>query len=259
MLYTIEGRVLFRTDDGALWVKDREDEKIILTPIVSRLLHLFFQEQGKILTREKILTYIWENYGLEPSNNSLNQYVSKIRKVMVELGLPNDAISTLPRLGFTLSNELVLVAEDVTYTELHDTPDIRTDSFVQKRIVPFRRLAAVIFLAIFIIIPFLIEAITDKVHHQQMVISPVLLGQTGSCTIYSLMMGRNDIHPKMLSLVQHYIKENSITCGKDNVVYFSSSNSMLNLQGGRLLLTTCKKNNDELVSCIDNSYYTWVE
>lgn len=260
MLYTIEGRVFFRTDDGALWAQDREDDKIYLTPIVSRLLHLFFQEQGKVLTREKILNSIWENYGLEPSNNSLNQYVSKIRKTMADLGLPDDTICTLPKVGFTFSNEIVLVAENVTYTSLNDVPDNRTVPLVEKRVFTFRRLIAVIFLPIFIAIPFLTESITDTIHHRQMAISPVLLGKVGSCTVYSLMMGRNGLHPKTPALVQHYINENSITCGKDSVVYISASNSALNLQGGRLLLTTCKKdNNEELVSCLDYPYFTWAE
>lgn len=250
---------MFRTDDGALWVKDKEDEKIILTPIVARLLALFFQEQGKILTREKILNKIWENYGLEPSNNTLNQYVSKIRKILIELGLPEDTICTIPRVGFTFSNELEVVAEDDIYTELRDAPDNRTLSQEKKGISTTSNLAALIFLAVFITIPFLTKSVTDNVHHQQLAISPVLLGRAGSCTIYSLMMGRNDLHPNTLSLAQHYINENSITCGKDDVVYFFSSNSALNLQGGRLFMTTCKKNNNELLSCVDNPYYTWLE
>lgn len=260
MLYTIEGRVFFRTDDGALWAKDREDEKIHLTPIVSRLLHLFFQEQGKILTREKILYSIWENYGLEPSNNSLNQYVSKIRKIMADLGLPDDTICTLPRVGFTFSNEIVLVAENIIYTPLHDAPENRTAPLVEKSFFTFRRLIAVIFLAIFITIPFSTEFITDSIHHRQMASSPVLLGQAGSCRVYSSVTGRNSLHPKTLALAQHYINENSITCGKDSVAYIFASNSALNLQDGRLLLTTCKKNNnEELVSCLDYPYYTWAE
>lgn len=46
MLFIIEDRVYFRIDDGALWEKNDEGAKVILSPIVDRLLHLFLQEKG---------------------------------------------------------------------------------------------------------------------------------------------------------------------------------------------------------------------
>ncbi|WP_456311018.1 winged helix-turn-helix domain-containing protein [Serratia proteamaculans] len=220
MLYTIEERILFRTDDGALWDKYAEDKKIILTPIVSRLLHLFFQEQGTVLTREKIMNKVWEDYGLEPSNNSLNQYVSQIRKVMGELGLKDDVICTIPRVGFTLSSELKLVSEEYNLTTLYEFSDEVIKSEDVKDKFTTRRLVLMTCLILLIAIPFLARFISEKIHYHEMVVSPVLIGQIGSCKIYSLMKGDKGSQPKILLLANYYVNENKITCNEND---FTSS------------------------------------
>lgn len=111
MKYIIEERVYFRPDDGTLWLIDRETEKIILPPIVSRLMTVLLEEQGKVLTREELMHRVWTIHGLEPSGNSLNQYISNIRRNMQNLGLSDDVIRTVPRIGFILNNEILIEKE----------------------------------------------------------------------------------------------------------------------------------------------------
>ncbi|WP_247753670.1 winged helix-turn-helix domain-containing protein, partial [Citrobacter freundii] len=47
-----------------------------LTLTASRLLETLLRASEGILSREKLLTMVWDDYGLQASNSSLNQYIS---------------------------------------------------------------------------------------------------------------------------------------------------------------------------------------
>lgn len=109
MKYIIEGQVFFRPEDGTFWMEEREDEKVILPPIVARLMTLLVDRQGTVLTRDEIMNFVWTVHGLEPSGNSLNQYISNIRRNFQNVGLGDDVIKTIPRIGFIFNAELSVV------------------------------------------------------------------------------------------------------------------------------------------------------
>lgn len=257
MIYILEGRVFFRSDDGALWLEGQEDEKVVLTPIVSRLLDLFFREQGKILTREEIMHRVWEIHGLEPSNNSLNQYVSQIRKVMHHYGMPDDLIHTIPRVGFTFSSDVTVNTQE--------SRAIRTDSSAEEPLpaVPAgparqsRKGITGIFLVLFIVLPFVMYGMTKTFHQEELATPPVLIGEVGGCPVYSVLMGRAVLMPETLNLAKKYITDNGLSCRDGRVIYFFTPKSVLGGQGGRIYLSHCQKKDSELVYCSDNSYHTW--
>lgn len=258
MTYIIDDRLIFRAEDGALWLKDRYAEKIILTPIVARLLHFFLQEQGKVLSRETILYRVWEDYGLEPSNNSLNQYVSQIRKILFESGLPDNVIRTIPRFGFSFSSELLVVTESNEATK-SDHIVYKNDGLLVGKKHDFTiQIYTVIFIILFVITPFLTEILTSKIQREEMKVTPVQIGKVDHCIVYSLLMGRNSILPDTFLLAQHFIKEKGINCRKDNDVYFFASNGMITQQSGRVFISSCHKSAGEIISCTDNSEYTWL-
>jgi hypothetical protein len=54
------------------------------------------------LTRESIFSQIFDPYNAVSTNNNLNQYVLGIRKQIIYLGLEDEIIKTVPRVGFTI-------------------------------------------------------------------------------------------------------------------------------------------------------------
>jgi DNA-binding winged helix-turn-helix (wHTH) protein len=63
---------------------------------------LLIAHQGEAIKREVIFKKVWDDYGMVSSNNNLNQCVSKLRKIMKMLGMEDEVIVTVPKIGFML-------------------------------------------------------------------------------------------------------------------------------------------------------------
>ncbi|WP_263070991.1 winged helix-turn-helix domain-containing protein [Enterobacter huaxiensis] len=258
MLFIIEGRVCFRSDDGAFWEQNDEKNKVILSPIVARLLHLLILEKGRVITREEIMNFVWESHGLEPSNNSLNQYISQLRKLMAHFLLPDDCIRTVPREGFILIKEVEInVVNESTPVTQASLIDETSDVILQSKQSGARVL--IIFLIFMLIAtPYTVIYFTDMMQKQRMSVTPVKIGQVGSCAVYSLLMGRNYNLDETLSSAQHHIEQNKISCDDKSIVYFFSTGGVLKKQSGRAFLSHCQKNDNHIVSCLDYPYHYWM-
>lgn len=256
MINIIEGRIFFRTDDGALWVEEDEEHKIILSPIVARLLHLFIQEQGRVLTREEIMLLVWEDHGLEPSNNSLNQYVSQIRKIMHKFGLPDDVIRTVPREGFILSKHIKIV-EQVTPLA-HNIRSCHKGKHQTPVRISTNWLIFSVFVMVFLTVPFISRMLTDFMQMRSLTIIPNNIDKASNCPLYAVAMGGAALLKETQQLARHYLEENDITCGNNSVVYFFASNGALKKQGGRFFLSHCYQDGEKIISCMGYNYNTWL-
>ncbi|WP_242388331.1 winged helix-turn-helix domain-containing protein [Kosakonia cowanii] len=116
MLFIIDKEIYFRPADGAIWGAGTENEKRFLTLAGSRLLLFFIEHRGEIVTRDAIFQAVWERYGLHSTNNTLNQYISLLRRTMTDFGLGAQVIKTIPKTGFIFSRDLSVIA----LTEQHD-------------------------------------------------------------------------------------------------------------------------------------------
>lgn len=116
MLFIIDKEIYFRPADGAIWSAGAENEKRFLTLAGSRLLLFFIEHRGEIVTRDAIFQAVWERYGLHSTNNTLNQYISLLRRTMTDFGLGAQVIKTIPKTGFIFSRDLSVIA----LTEQHD-------------------------------------------------------------------------------------------------------------------------------------------
>ncbi|MDN4966806.1 winged helix-turn-helix domain-containing protein [Enterobacter hormaechei] len=258
MLYIIEDLICFRTDDGALWTKNDEKDGLILSPIVARLLQLFLLEQGKLLTRQEIMHYVWEKHGLEASNNSLNQYVSQLRKLMANFQLPDDFIRTVPREGFVLNSTLNIKIENESELVTLLSMSAESPQPIKKS---KRSIVTWLSVSLFIVListPFAIINFIDMTHKQRMSVSSEKIGVIGDCPVYSVLMGRNSRMNEVLSFAQNYIEENNISCNGNSIVYFFATGGILKNQGGRAFLSHCQIKDSEIVSCIDYTYHSWM-
>lgn len=79
----------------------------ISLPITASLIFSYMiAHQGEVIERTVIFDNVWSKYGHTPSNNTLTQYISLIRKVLSNLGLPTEVIVTIPKVGFIIPFEV---------------------------------------------------------------------------------------------------------------------------------------------------------
>mgnify|MGYP000890740156 CR=1 FL=1 len=111
MIYKISDTVRFKPADGAIWSIDSPEQVINLTITNCNLLCMLLNNKGAILSRENILEDIWDKQGLRSSNNTLNQYISILRRTFSLLGIDEEVIKTIPKVGFCFNEAISVVGQ----------------------------------------------------------------------------------------------------------------------------------------------------
>ncbi|WP_273867127.1 winged helix-turn-helix domain-containing protein [Serratia odorifera] len=112
MKYRINGHVLFDADSGSLSLMDFSDDPLAVSNPTKRLLLLLIINHGEPVSREVIFRKVWDDYGMVSSNNNLNQCVSKLRRILKTLGIDDEVIITVPKVGFMLSRDIAIECAD---------------------------------------------------------------------------------------------------------------------------------------------------
>lgn len=97
--FLINSMIAFTDDEWLLRNVETSDE-IILSPTSCRLLRYLLVHQGDVVSREDIFAQVFDPFGVNVTDNNLNQHVSQIRKTLSHLGLEEQIIVTVPRVGF---------------------------------------------------------------------------------------------------------------------------------------------------------------
>lgn len=264
MKYILDETLVFRSDDGAMWHVDNEGEKLIISPIVSRLFSLLLDKQGEILTRDDIMYQVWSMHGLEPSGNSLNQYISQLRKNMKNFGFHENVIRTLPRVGFVFDESISIVKAE-TCTEINavyidelNNKDRRTNGKPKgrnkKNVIGLLVFLILVFIAV--MIPSVIKSISARFETTQNIINPKMIGLVNSCKVY--WVGDTVFDTDTISLVQKVFDDNDLTCADHNMVLFYAQAGVRFDNPGRIFISLCKENNGILTSCESKLFNSWM-
>ncbi|MBK5145812.1 winged helix-turn-helix domain-containing protein [Budviciaceae bacterium BWR-B9] len=107
--YRFNDLVVFDPDESTLSLGTAgADNVIAISSVTCRLLQLFVENHGEVISRDVIFKRIWDDYGMISGNNNLNQNISKLRKIVKTLGIDDEFISTVPKTGFVLNKEIKL-------------------------------------------------------------------------------------------------------------------------------------------------------
>ncbi|TQI81519.1 transcriptional regulator [Serratia fonticola] len=106
MKYRFNDRVIFDSDAGTLGRSDLSEEPVLISNPAKRLLLLLIDYYGKPVSRDLIFKKVWDDYGMISSNNNLNQCVSKLRRIIKVMGIDDEVVATVPKLGFMLRKEI---------------------------------------------------------------------------------------------------------------------------------------------------------
>ncbi|MFV8866867.1 winged helix-turn-helix domain-containing protein [Serratia fonticola] len=120
MKYTINLIVVFDPEHRTLALNNNNQTAIELSKPSCRVLNEFIKNSGDNLSRDSLLKNAWEDYGFPPSNASLNNCISDLRKSFVSLGIEKPIIITLPRVGFRME------------ADIHPAPKQEADAKINK-------------------------------------------------------------------------------------------------------------------------------
>ncbi|MGP6457486.1 winged helix-turn-helix domain-containing protein [Enterobacter ludwigii] len=98
MKYILNNKVEFIVADRKLKGNDLE---VVLSNPACRLLLVLLENNKLKVTRDELLTKVWDDFGLTSSTSSLNNCVSSIRRGLSQVGLDNLLI-TVPKEGFVI-------------------------------------------------------------------------------------------------------------------------------------------------------------
>lgn len=112
MKYRLNDHIIFDVDTGTLCLTEFSDDPISISNPSKRLLLLLITHHGEAVSREVIFKKVWDDYGMVSGNNNLNQCVSKLRRVIKTLGIEDEVIATVPKVGFMLRYEVMVESSE---------------------------------------------------------------------------------------------------------------------------------------------------
>lgn len=152
MRYIINNKIKYHEDRSELVDLDTELPPQPLTATLNRLLSALVRNNNLVISRDTLLTQVWEAHGQVASGNNLNNTISILRKMFAALG-EDDIIVTLPRQGFMFTAASLKTtdsqAEGLPQAETPATVAEGVSSGVSRRLARLKRfgLAALLLLA----------------------------------------------------------------------------------------------------------------
>lgn len=120
----------FDNDNSRLLNKSTGDV-INLSLTSSGVLNLLIEHKGDVVSRNEIFDKIFVFNGNNITNNNLNQYISSLRRNIKSLGIEEEFIITVPRVGFMISRDII--TSDIQYE--HMEADTTLINYKKKRAI----------------------------------------------------------------------------------------------------------------------------
>lgn len=246
MVFTIFNMIAFRSEDGAMWNIAQPDRRLSFTTIPTRLFTYLLENADKMVSREELLNNIWNKYGLEPSNNSVNQYISLIRKSLSELGCDEEIIKTIPRVGFYIAREMVSASSETPH-------NVETTSTKVQPAIEQSRLRGVYkpaLLAISLIISTLLvlqpfRSATGHLDYRFPKSTLYKIGNIATCPVYALSASSPDVAARKEKLAEELAAAHA-PCINNEIFIFHSGEHYAYQRSGRAFITRCTNSDHSL-------------
>ncbi|MGK8665339.1 winged helix-turn-helix domain-containing protein [Serratia marcescens] len=239
MVFTIFNTVAFRSEDGAMWNIAQPDRRLSLTTIPARFFTYLLENADKMVSREELLNNIWDKYGLEPSNNSVNQYISQIRRSLHELGCDEEVIKTIPRIGFYITGETVsrnLETLQSVVSTITETQPAKEQPSLRRGYKPALLALSIIISTLLILQPF--RSATGHLDYSFPKSMLYQIGTIDTCPVYSLTEGSSYTAARKRQLAQK-LSSAHMSCISDEVFIFQAGEHYAYQQAGRAFIARC--------------------
>ncbi|MGV8927177.1 MAG: winged helix-turn-helix domain-containing protein [Ewingella sp.] len=102
--YILNGAVEFHPATSTLRDLNDPDNVVVLNSPAGRCLLLLIERVGTIVTQHEFMDIVWAKRGMLVSSNTYYQNISILRKGLKKIGLVDDPVVTIPRIGLTLAS-----------------------------------------------------------------------------------------------------------------------------------------------------------
>ncbi|WPU21970.1 winged helix-turn-helix domain-containing protein [Cedecea neteri] len=256
MLYVIRETIKFRSEDGVVFLDGNEDPIVTLSATMSRLLAFLLDRQGEVCSRDDILEKVWDAHGLRSSNNSLNKYITDLRKLFHRLGIEEDVITTVPRIGFIFSADIDILREKLD-AGIVDTVDEKTVNISPRKSTKGFMVAS----SLFVLLAIIPLVFSDFIQRTDMLGSAVSdkqtfsLGTIDNCDIQMLNQASEKMTPIKKQIAADLIKRHRLICDDRSVVYFQIADPIAYGHKDRAFISLCTKSQDSKIYISCNSFY----
>lgn len=220
MEFVIAGEIRFSTVRLTLENVATGDE-IHMPPSAVFIMLILLRNHGKIVERNSFINTAWTEFGLELSGNTLNQYISVIRKNLSRLGLDSEAIITVPRVGFYFSELLKVESSE--------------KGIPSKNLKPHKKLC-IIFLTVLLIITEVF--ILQKGSRDRMNYELTTLGMIDKCEVYST-HNLTDTYAHVAMTLAKEASLKYLPCHENSVFIFDADSGIVFQNDGRFFLSRC--------------------
>ncbi|CAM3886132.1 winged helix-turn-helix domain-containing protein [Serratia silvae] len=145
--YLIEGDVLFCPNSVGFYHQELQEEIVTISSSAARLFSFLIKNKGEIVEREVLLQRVWDDYGLQASNNNLNQCLSTLRRIIKNMGIDKNIIETIPKVGLRIANDVAI--EEISINQCKpESPCKSKKNSLNKVKITYVLIALVIILAV---------------------------------------------------------------------------------------------------------------
>lgn len=245
--------MLFNPADHTIECGDN-DEFIKLSIPASQLLELLILSKGELVTRDYLLTEVWDKNGLRGSNNNLNQYMSILRRTLANHGCDNLFI-TIPKIGFRLNTDIKIE----TRAGPGDEGIAPANSSAQKK--HMKELAILVISFLCIVIPLAAFILLKQFTSHYDITNSDLVEVAPGC--HALYLHKFSDNEKLRAKIQinAMLSELKLKCDAGNTLLFDNIDPIPNDDDyGRTFLSFCNNVGEKtLANCTDFFYSAWKE
>lgn len=248
MKFLLADVLIYNDEDGTLtWANAPEGESQLLTCTANAILRLLVQHHGGVVEREDFLREVWDERGLRGSSNSLNQYVSILRKTLGLLLPDTQAIVTVPKTGFMLS-------ADLPVQRMAPAPAAPLAPSVSDRPQTTTRRPALLFCLLLTLIVVLLCARTVM---QPQTSQLQLLTHIGDCPVYTFTPLADVFRAPAIRIARQIQQDGQLSCLQNSVFYLHIQDALFYGDGGRLVLSQCSRTQGRASTCRTLYYFGW--
>ncbi|WP_230353091.1 winged helix-turn-helix domain-containing protein [Lelliottia sp. WAP21] len=243
--------MLFNSADHTLECGDN-DEFIKLSIPSSQLLELLILSKGELVTRDYLLTEVWDKNGLRGSNNNLNQYMSILRRTLAAHGCDNLFI-TVPKVGFRLNTEIKIEMRERAGGQ-HVTSTL---SGGQKKSKKGLNILLVAFLCL--LLPLLGFIILKQFTTHYDIVSSDFVEVAPGCNALFLHKFSDNEKALATKQINKMLSDLKLQCGPDNTLLFDNGDHISDDDDyGKTFFSYCHNvEGKSLANCTDFFYSGW--
>lgn len=261
MKYLINNEIIYESDGRVLSHKSSPENTVLLSETAGRLLTRLLEEPNTALHRNVIIQDVWDKYGYSGSGNSLNQYISLLRRNFSLHGA-DDIIQTIPKMGFFLNATVTSSVDDEKSAAHNPSCDVqpdRADNATSDK-TTIRKKSPLLLLSVFLI--FTLVAVFFILHINKtgtlstQKINDVALHELGSldgCPVYTTAPFSSEYRQAIMDNIRLLAKDNLSCIGGTFMIFDAEDLYVINSEGSAFL-TACtfeNKSTRKLAGCRD--------